>query len=220
MEGSIPESWHNCIINQFRLCNFLENILEKKDQFLYSFDKLTSNYKVVVIYIIKQSLTHLSNLGMLVEELSNKGYMISIMVIPYGFVKPEYRLNAGDFFMVASEVDKIISKIGNTVYGDFPVYGIKYKNLEGCCPGNLFMLNMFSDGNISPCKSSKKIIGNIKNMSLVQAWHKWCDTLENFESRCSCTDFTVCRGGCIANQECNCDVYCEKFGQGSRDLGI
>lgn len=204
------------MVYQIRYPVFFHAYIENRRYYSSFFRKLSyiqKENKIVIIYLDKRSSIYIDVIYDLADELLKMNIMMCVYILPFDFVKCEYALSKEMYWMVAKVVDQAVLKMGNHIYGDFPVAGSRYDRISGICPSLGMTVNLFCDGMYSPCRFTKINLGIHNVQSQQEIFDKWHNLQTSMNSTCfECSSFNMCKGGCIANWGVDqMDHYCEKI---------
>lgn len=183
-------------------------IKNKINQFRFIINKIESEY-INDIYIKFKTdendiifINEVSDVGVFkdkLEPLIKRTQYIFNINIKNGLTKKDY-------WILSKELSVLKSKLPLSILYDMPCAVIKYKNLQGICPGFICLLCIDVDGYGKLCyKQKANYKYNIKDYEL----NKIFDILyEDYMPLNYCEKFDVCFGGCPIHRTKNCNKYC------------
>lgn len=189
--------------NQIRF--FLPNLLAVKN----SLEELFSSIQCLNVPGSKTLVVFLKDLNdySICEEIAKlcyrDGFFLTIMYLNLG-IKLPHRISDRDFWGLGENISNLIAHYPTMVCSEQPVWGVKFDNLEGQCPGLTSTLHVHYDSSIRICPFDpiqRAHLSMIEDWhALVAAWKKLPSLLDN---RCfKCSGHNKCGGGCAIQAVC------------------
>ncbi|MCL0049109.1 SPASM domain-containing protein, partial [Dehalococcoidia bacterium] len=153
--------------------------------------------------------------------------------IPEGRKNKELMLSIENLKTVTGELLQIQEDYPNTAVGFenltfFPHLIDPAKIPSHKCNAGIDVLNITSNGDVTPCPHARNfIIGNLNNQPLQDLWNEWLKRVDTFHTpptppkeclQINCEFLRYCNGGCRGsgvkkNVVANIDPYCWKISQ-------
>lgn len=179
-------------ISQFRF--ILNDEVENYIDYLYNNFKTKSN-DIVFIYEVSKIDIFINRIKPLIKK---RNYIFNISI--------KNSISISDYWKLANELSSLKSKFPLNVLYDVSCAAIKYKNLQGICPGFLCLLCIDVDGYGKFCYKEK---ANYKyNINKYNLDYIFNNIYKEYLPQNYCKKFKICFGGCPIHRTKSCNKYC------------